>query len=713
MNKVKYCIFYLISFNLLMNSQILKAEEIKYVSINSKEEAENKENDGAKAENSIAIGTNSSVSTMGKSSIAIGNGANSNNKKTVTIGDSSTSMGVESIAIGATTKTIGNYTVAIGSETTTNSNYAISIGKKSKATEDDTISIGHLTESSAAGAISLGNKSKALGRYSISQGDGANSTGHSAISIGSAAINVNSTGGISIGAYSLINYINLENGTKIQYDKILKVEDSKYEIETPRLSEEEIREKAGNTYGAIALGYRTSSHDIGAISVGMYSTALKMGSLALGQDTSALNEGAISIGRGTKSYGVDSLAIGRYSVAVSDNSVSLGKQTSVLAENSVAIGTLSTVKETDVKDGLSLYSEEKINASDGVVSFGSENIHRRIINVAGGIDENDVVNVKQLKSSIENFVTKNEISDFVKKDELSDLLKDMKGNNKTAFSGIASAMAMSSIPQVIDKNRPITVGGAVSLYKGESAVALGVSGVNKTGNVLFKASSSINTNLDLGASIGVSYSIGNVYNDIADLKTEDKSEIVEYISKLENNFDDYKKYYDKKLEEANKKSELANKKVEELEKKLEILMNNLNENKFEKIVDNKELVKNDNISKLIEEKVFIVSGFDTNDYRLNDKDKSILKTLVNLLNENVSLGIIDVIGHTDLRGGFEYNLDLGLKRAKEIVSILKEYGLKSEIKIRNVSSNGTILPISNQNFDNRRVEIYFDSLELK
>lgn len=110
------------------------------------------------------------------------------------------------------------------------------------------------------------------------------------------------------------------------------------------------------SYGAVALGASSSSHNTYSTAVGGFSTAT-------GEESTA-------IGHGT-------LASGKSSVALGDNAVSK-------ASNSIAIGSNSI-------------SERK-----NTVSVGSTNNSRQITNVADGTENNDAVNVSQLNGKLKN-----------------------------------------------------------------------------------------------------------------------------------------------------------------------------------------------------------------------------------------------------------------------------------------------------------------------
>lgn len=89
--------------------------------------------------------------------------------------------------------------------------------------------------------------------------------------------------------------------------------------------------------------------------------------------------------------------------------------------------------------------------------------------------------------------------------------------------------------------------------------------------------------------------------------------------------------------------------------------------------------------------------FDYDSYKVN----AIPSKLDELKDEKIEFIKID--GHTDSKGSDEYNFALGLKRANAVKDILIKKGISSE-KL-SVVSYGESNPISNNDFENRRVDL--------
>lgn len=83
---------------------------------------------------------------------------------------------------------------------------------------------------------------------------------------------------------------------------------------------------------------------------------------------------------------------------VNVSSVNYGVRALAKGNDSVALGTDAVVNE-DASDSVALGSGS-IAESPNLISVGNDTLKRRIINVADGVDDNDVVNVKQLNHAL-------------------------------------------------------------------------------------------------------------------------------------------------------------------------------------------------------------------------------------------------------------------------------------------------------------------------
>ncbi|HHV6932400.1 TPA: YadA-like family protein, partial [Haemophilus influenzae] len=252
-------------------------------------------------------------------------------KFSIAIGDSDTkALGLGNIAIGVEAEAKGDKT-----------NLATSIGTFAKA--------------NAPGALALGGSSEASKKFSIAEGYLASSDGYGAIAIGSASK-------IKQLEKGKINHIDAQNNKGLDVDADGNV--TKITIRTE--SEKDILSKYGQTYGAMALGFRSSSHNLFASAFGAFSTATAIESLAVGDSS--------------QSTGYRSATFGSHSRALAEESLALGYETRANAYGSVALGAESVANEKNT------------------VSVGSDTLKRKIVNVADGTEDYDAVNVRQLNA---------------------------------------------------------------------------------------------------------------------------------------------------------------------------------------------------------------------------------------------------------------------------------------------------------------------------
>ena len=186
----------------------------KYVSINS-DDTPNKDNTGAKANNSIAIGPNASTDKAATSSVAIGDGANTTGRSTVALGLSAQATSANATALGANSIASQDDTVAVGHGAKATDGNASALGADAIASNIESTAIGHGTAASGASSTALGSRAKAAGTagvgigmlanatkdYSIAIGGESSSTADNSIAIGRKS-SVSENDGIAIGTRS-------------------------------------------------------------------------------------------------------------------------------------------------------------------------------------------------------------------------------------------------------------------------------------------------------------------------------------------------------------------------------------------------------------------------------------------------------------------------------------------------------------------------------
>ena len=175
----------------------------KYVSITS-DVVPNKDNTGAKADESIAIGPNASTDKAATSSLAIGDGANTTGRSTVALGLSAQATSANATALGANSIASQDDTVAVGHGAKATDGNASAFGADAIASNIESTAIGHGTAASGASSTALGNRTKVGGTAGVGIGMLANATKDYGIAIGGQSSST-ADNGIAIGRNSSVS----------------------------------------------------------------------------------------------------------------------------------------------------------------------------------------------------------------------------------------------------------------------------------------------------------------------------------------------------------------------------------------------------------------------------------------------------------------------------------------------------------------------------
>ncbi|WP_353662065.1 OmpA family protein [Hydrogenimonas sp. SS33] len=99
--------------------------------------------------------------------------------------------------------------------------------------------------------------------------------------------------------------------------------------------------------------------------------------------------------------------------------------------------------------------------------------------------------------------------------------------------------------------------------------------------------------------------------------------------------------------------------------------------------------------------------FETNRAEPTPEAREKIARLVDVL-KNYPTTIVQVVGHTDSRGSYDYNLKLSQRRAFSVADILKNLGVTNKIYARGCSFSKPLVPNDSPEHMamNRRVEIY-------
>ena len=417
----------------------------------------------------IAVTVEAPKGSYSNKNITLYLGKLENNSDSFAFGDESSVNGIRSYSLGAKSTVKGAYSSAIGYNSNVSGNTSNAIGWNSKIKGDYSNALGRATNIESNYSLALGEAAEAKGGDEIvSIGDYASATGHSTV---------------VIGGYSKIeplkNGENLVGGKKkVIYDSSTK----KISVSSPDLSEEDTIQAYGETYGAMALGYKSSSHSLLATAIGSHATAAGTLSTTTGTSSEALGYHATAYGAHSKVTGDNAGAFGVSTEASGKQSLALGYDSEATAENSVALGAKSVANK------------------ENTVSVGSDTLKRKIVNVADGTEDYDAVNVRQL-NAVEAKIggIGNQFANINNHLDRVDTRMNRVG---------ASAAALASLkPENLSVDDKFAVSVGVGNYKNTQAMAVGAV-FKPSENVLLNLSGSMSgSEKMLGA--GVSWKFGN------------------------------------------------------------------------------------------------------------------------------------------------------------------------------------------------------------
>ncbi|WP_211838217.1 YadA-like family protein [Proteus terrae] len=216
-------------------------------------------------------------------------------------------------------------------------------------------------------------------------------------------------------------------------------------------------------------------------------------------------------------------------IIVSIPSISLGEKSKASGNSSIAIGTNSQAKNThSVAIGTNSLATE-----ENTVSFGNiENNHTsRLVNISDGKNNTDAVNliqtkklvdknrttttnaINQLKRTVSTDISDlkthvNNFDNYYRKrqaeitDSIANLDKEIIALEKKVFAGIASSVAMTSIPYL--SHHTLSGGIGISNYRTGTAFAGGVQ-YKPNNDIAFRLNSSINSEKEIIIGGGLAY----------------------------------------------------------------------------------------------------------------------------------------------------------------------------------------------------------------
>lgn len=369
-------------------------------------------------EKGVAIG-NEAVTTA-LSAIAIGNKVNATKDTAISIGNQSKATGTAAVAYGNQAQATADSTVAVGDQSKATVANATAVGKSSEATEDSALAAGNGASASAAGAVAAGKNASASGVQSIAIGSAGTdaaeapaASGTQSIAIGTKTVansgnaiaigsdaKATGTGAVSIG----LSTVAKEHGATAIGTNV-KVETNKavgigFDINVRQAGATNIGYKSDNDANqAVAIGARNSvaADAQYGTAVGYFTRVTAKNAVAIGSSND--NNGNSDEGKVLASA-ESAVAIGTSAHAEATSAVAIGTKAKAQLAHSVALGEGSTTTAADGNATTGYLTGDAVNnSSNGIISVGNGgSILRRITSVASGTNDNDAVNVKQLKA---------------------------------------------------------------------------------------------------------------------------------------------------------------------------------------------------------------------------------------------------------------------------------------------------------------------------
>ena len=437
----------------------------------------------AEGEFSAALGTASWA--KGNGSFAMGYSATAKADQSIAIGAAETiklpgqQHGTPSAQYNANGNTVteGVRSLAFGTKarTSTAASDSMAFGSSSSTGGANAVAMGYSANASAENAFAIGNTAQSSAQNAVAMGKSANASGVSSFAMGSSS-NAAGADAIAMGSSSQAKLSN-----------------------------------------SIALGGNAKSLGADALALGGAANASKDGAIAIGKEAKANNTNTTAIGLGATVTGTNSMAIGTNAVAESNNSL--------------ALGTGTEVRGTLVNGYSAFTNQQNNNVANGVVAVGNVGSERRIINVAGGENDTDATNVKQLKFVNSNLAksiagptytgyeangSTYKAPDFNIKNSTYHTVKEAVEAAQTNFFSAKGTSADANYDNTGATGNNATAAGVRTSAAGNFATAVGADATAANANstaIGYKAKSSVDDGVALGANSVASVAAGKAgYN---------------------------------------------------------------------------------------------------------------------------------------------------------------------------------------------------------
>ena len=323
----------------------------------------------------VAIGDYAQAT--GGLSFSLGNYAQSTKPSAMAIGTASLSSGFNSLAMMRQSAATGNFSTAIGTTSWASGTGSFALGYSAQSKGDQSIAIGAAEPITVAGS---GNEpSAAYNGTTNTVTEGARSLAFGTKARTTAA----ATDSMAFGS-----------NAKTKAANAVAMGNSSRATGTDSFAFGNTASAAGTN--AIAMGRTAQASKANAIALGGQAQALEVNALAIGSTAAASKAGTMAIGTASKASSNNSTAIGNGAEVTGENSMALGSGAKISSNNSIALGA-GTEFNDPLVNTYAAFTNEMNPAEAGVVAVGNSSTPRRIVNVAGGQNDNDVATIKQLR----------------------------------------------------------------------------------------------------------------------------------------------------------------------------------------------------------------------------------------------------------------------------------------------------------------------------
>ena len=323
----------------------------------------------------------------------------------IAIGNRNKAVGGMSIALGNYAQAMKASSMAIGTATLSSGFNSLAMMRQSAATADFATAIGTTAWADGKGSFAMGYSATAKGDQSIAIGAAETKKVASGYNTPSAKYNADGNT-VTEGARSLAfgtkarTAIGADDSMAFGSNAKTKAANAVAMGNSSRATGTDSFAFGNTAYAtganAIAMGRTAQAKQLNAIALGGQAKALEANALAIGGTAEASKAGTIAIGTAAKATSNNATAIGNGAEVTGENSMALGAGAKISSNNSIALGA-GTEFNDPLVNTYAAFTNEMNPAEAGVVAVGNTGTPRRIVNVAGGQNDNDAATIKQLR----------------------------------------------------------------------------------------------------------------------------------------------------------------------------------------------------------------------------------------------------------------------------------------------------------------------------